>query len=270
MRRGGRLAVLLACGLLPAAPAAGVDAGAAAAPETLRPAGDARVVEVMTGATMRLASGDVARLAGVDAPRPANRGGRPWPHAEAARRALADLVLGRPVRLFHAGRRIDRYGRLIVHPFVGDRWVQGALVSAGHVRVRSYPGNRLRIAELLAREAAARRAGRGLWAYRRYAVRTPDTVRREIDSWQIVEGRVKAVAGYRSVTYLNFGDDWRTDFTVRVDARARRLFRTAGIDLKALEGRSVRVRGWVRRRNGPLIAATHPEQIERLPPAERR
>ena len=265
MRRGGWPRALLIC-LLPAAPGA----AAAAAPESLQPAGVVRVAEVMNGATVRLATGDTARLAGVDAPRAAGRGNEPWPHAEASRRALAALVLGRRVTLFHAGRRTDRYGRLLAHLFVGPRWVQGELVSAGHVRVRSYAGNRARIAELLARENGARRAGLGLWAHRRYAVRTPDSVRRDLHSWQIVEGTVQAVAAFRNVTYLNFGDDWRTDFTVRIDARARRLFRNAGIDLRALKGRTIRVRGWVRSRNGPLIVATHPEQIERLPPAPGR
>ena len=250
--------------LLPAAP------GAAAAPETLRPAGEARVVDVRNGAAVRLGTGDTARLAGVEAPRPGGGGRAAWPHAEASRRALAALVLDKPVRLFHAGRRTDRYGRLIVHLFVGPRWVQADLVSAGHVRVRSYADNRPRIAELLVREAAARRAGKGLWAYRRYAVRNPETVRRDIESWQIVEGRAKAVAAFRTVTYVNFGSDWRTDFTVRIGAPARRLFRAAGIDLTALAGRKIRVRGWVRSRNGPLIVATHPEQIEMLSPADSR
>ena len=267
MRRGGLLPILLLpilllpVFLLPIA----TGTGASAAPVKLQPAGETRVVGVVNGATVLLGTGDTARLAGVDAPRLQPRDGRLPTHAEASRQALAALVLDRPVSLFHAGRRTDRYGRLIVHLFVDRRWVQGALVSAGHVRVRSYADNRPRIAELLKREALARKAGRGLWAHDRYAVRTPETVRRDPGSWQIVEGRVKAVAALRSVTYLNFGADWRTDFTVRIDARARRLFRSAGIDLKALEGRTIRVRGWVRSRNGPLIAATHPEQVEILP-----
>ncbi len=227
-------------------------------------AGAAQVVAVVDGATVRLASGVTARLAGVAAPLP-GRDGAPPPHGRAARQALAALVLGRQVRLVDAGRRIDRYGRRVAHLFVGPRWVQGALVAAGHLRVRSEADTRARIAELLAREAGARRAGRGLWADRRHAVRTPQTVWRDIGSWQIVEGRVKAVAARRAFTYLNFGADWRSDFTVGIDPRARRLFRRAGLDPAALKGRRIRVRGWVRRRNGPFIVATHPEQIELLP-----
>ena len=42
-------------------------------------------------------------------------------------------------------------------------------------------------------------------------------------------------------------------------------FKAAGIDPKALAGKKLRVRGWVEWRNGPMIHATHAEQIELLP-----
>jgi len=37
------------------------------------------------------------------------------------------------------------------------------------------------------------------------------------------------------------------------------------IDPKVLAGKKLRVRGWVEWRNGPMIHATHAEQIELLP-----
>ena len=46
--------------------------------------------------------------------------------------------------------------------------------------------------------------------------------------------------------------------------RYRRLFDRAGLDIGAYEGKRVRVRGWLKSFNGPLIEATHPEQIELL------
>jgi hypothetical protein len=46
--------------------------------------------------------------------------------------------------------------------------------------------------------------------------------------------------------------------------RSRKLFRGAGVDPAGLDGRRIRVRGWLRSRNGPMIEATHPEQIELL------
>ncbi len=74
-----------------------------------------------------------------------------------------------------------------------------------------------------------------------------------------IPARVKSRGGWY---YINFTADWRSDFTIVVAARARRLFRVAGLDLAGLEGRRIRVRGWVKSYNGPMIEATHPEQIE--------
>jgi hypothetical protein len=65
--------------------------------------------------------------------------------------------------------------------------------------------------------------------------------------------------------YLNFGTDRARDFTVALDAAARRLFRDAGIDPAGLVGHRIRVRGWVRWFDGPRIDLTHPEQMEVLP-----
>jgi hypothetical protein len=65
--------------------------------------------------------------------------------------------------------------------------------------------------------------------------------------------------------YLNFGDDWRSDFTISIDRKDVPAFPAAGIDVKALAGKRVWVRGWIEWRSGPMIAATHPEQLELLP-----
>ncbi|MEQ9608241.1 MAG: thermonuclease family protein, partial [Kiloniellaceae bacterium] len=65
-------------------------------------------------------------------------------------------------------------------------------------------------------------------------------------------------------TYLNFAEDWREDFTISLDRRAERLFTEQGLDLGDYAGKRVRVRGWLKVRNGPMIEVTHPEQIEEL------
>ena len=111
---------------------------------------------------------------------------------------------------------------------------------------------------------AARAARRGLWSDRYYRVRNPSETWSDLDSFQIVEGRVVAADEVKGVGYLNFGPDWRTDFTFSLDRAALRLFRKAGVDIQSLAGRRVRGRGWLRPRNGPLIELTHPEQIELL------
>ena len=66
------------------------------------------------------------------------------------------------------------------------------------------------------------------------------------------------------MVFLNFGDNWRTDFTIRLDRRIARQFRRAGLTADSYDGRRVRVRGWLKNWNGPMIEASHPEQIEIL------
>ena len=80
----------------------------------------------------------------------------------------------------------------------------------------------------------------------------------------MVEGTVLDSAEVRGRTYLNFGEDWRSDFTVTISPKDKRRFREESFDLLALKGRRIRVRGWLHQRNGPMIDVTHPEQIELL------
>ena len=232
------------------------------------------VAEVIDGDTVLLDQpvhgAQEVRLVGIQAPKlPLGRPGfRAWPLADAAKRALSRMLLEQPVTLRFGSLRIDRHGRLLAHLTDADgRWMQGEMLRDGWARVYTFVDNRERAAEMLALEDDARRSGRGIWSHPFYAVRGArdvETLTRDIGSFQVVDGRVVAVARVRSTVYLNFDQDWRTDFTVRLDAAARRVFETTGVDPLALEGRRIRVRGWLRSRNGPMIDATHPEQIEVL------
>jgi hypothetical protein len=120
------------------------------------------------------------------------------------------------------------------------------------------------IPEMLALERRARSARRGIWRRGFYAIRSDGDAGRFIGSFQLVEGRIRKVAIVKGRGYLNFGSDWRTDFTISITRSALRGFMAAGIDPRGLEGRQVRVRGWLKSYHGPAIAASHPEQIEVL------
>ena len=71
-------------------------------------------------------------------------------------------------------------------------------------------------------------------------------------------------ARVRNRIYLNFGEDYKTDFTISIDRTAWSMFTESGLDPLSLEGKIVLVRGWIKDFNGPLIEVTHPEQIEIL------
>ncbi len=246
--------------------------GHPASSDTLANGGSGRVVEIVDGDTLILEDGREVRLVGIQAPKLplGRRNFKTWPLADTAKSALTTLALYKTVTLSYGGRRVDRHNRLLAH--LHDEkgvWIQGELLRSGMARVYSFQDNRAQIAEMLAMERKARAARRGIWRHRFYQIRDADTAHRHIGGFHLVEGQVRAVAARRKYTYLNFSDNWRTDFTIAVAARVRRLFKDAGLDLEALQGKTVRVRGWIKSRNGPLIDATHPEQIEILPDPTR-
>ena len=143
---------------------------------------------------------------------------------------MSELALGRQVGLGYGGRRIDRHDRALAHVYLLGRageagpWVQGALLEAGMARVYTFADNRSLIAEMLARERQARAGRRGIWADPFFAVRTPEGVDGHDGGFQIVEGIVLKAALVKGRVYLNFGADWKSDFTVTLAPAVRRVF----------------------------------------------
>lgn len=243
-------------------------AAAPAAAQGLEHGGEGRVVEVIDGDTVVLGGGEEVRLVGMMAPKLSL--GRAHvstePLAEEAKAALEDLVLGRVVTLGFGGERRDRHGRTLAHLHdEGGRWIQGAMIEAGLGRVYSFPDNRALVADMLALEMHARAEGRGLWANPYFAVLAADEDV-PLDRFVVVEGVIADAADIDGRVYLNFGADWRSDFTVTIGRKAATVFADAGVDPLALAGARVRVRGWTTFRNGPMIESSHPEPLEVLDP----
>jgi micrococcal nuclease len=222
------------------------------------------VAQVPSGNLLELDDGRVVRLAGIRLPASAEHMSQD-PAAQ-ARAALAGLVEGRAVWLEPASQAGDRHGRLVAQLWRDDGlWLQGALLEQGLVQVQTRPGEVALAAEMAVREEAARRSGAGIWAQGRHAPRPAHQVAQLVGSFQIVEGRVVRVAPTERYIYLNFGADWRSDFTLRVARSSERSFREAGIELEELAGRNVEVRGYVLEAGGPLIELSHPEQLRFRP-----
>lgn len=259
MRRGAWIPLVAA--LLLAARAAW------SAEPRLKDGGQAVVASVIDGRTVVLGDGRTVRLANVGSlvDEPVRAGVRPTPFAATSKDVLSKLVLGRTVQLKLSERPIDRYGRVIAQVFVnGDTWVQGELARLGLARVESAADSRGMIVAMQEIEDIARVAKLGIWSDGRYGIRTAEETGRHLNQFEIVEGRVAAADQVNGRVYLNFGPDWRTDFTVSVAPADARAFKREGVDLLAMQGKRIRVRGWLRSYNGPVIDVTHPEQIELL------
>lgn len=93
------------------------------------------------------------RLRGIDAPE------YDQPHGRESRQALTLKLAGGSVRVDGAAR--DQHGRLLGTLWLGDRDLNRELVAEGHAWVF---GGFAPDSDLLAAEAGARKARRGLWA----------------------------------------------------------------------------------------------------------
>lgn len=234
------------------------------------------VVEVRDAETLVLDDGSEVRLSGVLAPRnPAlDQSMATWPLLAEAHEALRSLVEGRSVALAYGGRRADRYGRQLAHLFVKGRdgsrvWVQGQILSQGLGRAFGLPGSTVCLEEMIAHERLARDERAGLWANAAYQLRAahaPRELMRYRNTFQLVRGRVRKVSATRGATYLNFGADWREDFTIAVPGGLRRVSPGWFQGLKDLAGQDVVVRGWIERRNGPMIEIAAPADLEIVHP----
>lgn len=225
------------------------------------------VATIIDGRTLMLDDGREVRLAAIEAAAANEPGGA------AAKAALEALAAGRRIELRASGDKsmpeTDRYGRLFGHVYVtsdnAERWAEAELIAQGHARVAARVGERACANTLFARERAARAANLGLWADPVYVIRPADdaaAVAAERGRFAIVEGKVLSVRESGPTIYVNFGRRWTQDFTVTIAKRNESAFTSAGLEPKRLQGRRVRVRGYVEQRGGPWVEATRPEQIE--------
>ena len=186
-----------------------------------------------------------------------------------AREQLQALIAHQKLLLESSGR--DRYRRIAadvyLQPDKGDKiWLQGELLKTGAVFVYPPTGSEPHLADLLKFEREARQAKRGLWNDPAYADKPAAKPTMGYGHFAFVSGKVVKAERIKNMVYLNFGEDWHDDFTIAIAAHDLQVFRDAAIDPLTYEGKTIRVRGWIKRNFGPMITVTHPAQIELLDP----
>jgi len=251
VRRGGLSVLIVVLGLGGASAAADGSCAVAEGPQR-------RVAAVPAAFVLALDDGTRIRLAGVVWPRPGD--------GEAARRALAGLAVGRPVRLAAAGAA-DRHGRLPARAVRDDGLdLSVALAAAGLALAAGAPRLTTCERDILAAEAAARAARRGGWGDGRLAVeRAADpALSAGAGRFAVVAGRVWSVGRAGRTHYLNFGPRWRLDFTVTIAESDAQVLASRGLAPAVLPGAEIRVRGWLDAREGGFLRLAGPEEIERV------
>ena len=237
------------------------------------PAAGMQVEEVLPAGILKLAGSAQIKLAGVLLPQqPLDpKFKRQAARHEQTLQQLRSFSMGKKARYASKSPR-DRHGRPVAQVFIGDgEWLQQSLITRGLARVEPETPGSACVAQLLQLEAAARRREAGFWSDSDVQVKgawATRRLRRLENTFQIVSGKVAKVAESKRFTYINFGKDWRTDFTASIRSRTARRLTKAGLKLSALAGREVRIRGWITYRNGPMIEVTRAGQIEVLEKAK--
>ena len=232
-----------------------------AAPCLFETQGQGHVAEVIDGRSFRLDDGREIKLAGIE-PMASGTG-----KAERAA-ALAAIVAGKDVTLHGADDTPDRYGRQAAFVFLAssDAPVQSLLLEQGAALLSSDIADKACAAALAAAEEAGKAEKKGIWnspAVIKNAESTDDILA-GMGHFLLVEGRVLSVRQAGATTYLNFGRRWTRDFAVTISRRNMTAVEAAGMALKSLENRRIRVRGWVEAHPAPRIEVVRAGQIEVL------
>ena len=213
-----------------------------------------KIASVHADGTLQLDDGSVVRLAGIKL--------GPKGHS-----ALAALCGDR--NLLVEGTAPERHSGQWAQVYALDQsgkktWVQKALIESGQAFVLPMTEAEDFLEPLLLAEKSARASKIGLWRDPAYVDWPADQASDRIGAYAFVVGTVTDVTRHKDKTYLNFGDDWRTDFSVVLSPRVARDLKRAALDAESLHGKKLRIRGMVERSFGPMIAPQHAEQIELL------
>jgi len=247
----------------------------------------AAVARVIDGDTLVLTDGVHVRLDGINALEiphrpeesdrclPSTRTQQPenfgcdLTYANAAKAMLEKLTDGKTVRLqINPQRRTDRYGRLLAQIFVTNESgkeisATEQLVTAGLAHVYPLSGQEIDTPRLIALEAKARAAHRDIWQLPEFQPTPAEQAQTQYGHYTLIEGRVTHVKQIKNRLFLNFGQDYRSDFSAIIEQHDWKNF--SGFDLPALQGQRLRLRGFLHEDYGPAMRLSNAEQIEVLP-----
>lgn len=196
----------------------------------------------------------------------------PGPLSVSVKNVLEDMLEGKKVKLYQR-KDTKKFGyKTRLDHFLGhvvrdsdNLWVQGSLLSEGYVRIRPSAYNIEAANTMKTIEAAARNKQIGIWSQTgqsKHRLFSPEDAIDGVDQWGVVEGVVAKVATINNILYLNFGTDWRKDFTIMIENDTRRKFQQSNINPISLAGSKIRVHGWLEEYNGPMIKLLDPIWLE--------
>ena len=216
------------------------------------------VSKVVDGDTIVMKSGDKVRYIGIDTPEYGS------PFFFEAKERNRSLVNGKKVRLeICPEERRDQYGRLLAFVYVNDQMVNRILIKEGLASLLIIPPCGLKVEEAFKRyELEAINSGIGLWRYEGKPISHLEAGR-YLGKIKRVSGKIISSYNSGKALFLNYGDDYKRDFTVVIFAEDIDNFTKAGINPENYyKYKESIVIGRIKAFNGPEIIVRGPEQIK--------
>jgi len=215
-----------------------------------------RIDKLIDPLTILLKDGSIIRLASIDIPQNNNED-----LAVEALSYLNKLLPEKTEIIIYQTRdaksgRVNRMNHQLSHLVTKDKniWIQGSLLSEGLARYYTAPDHDELLQDMQAAEETAIKSKKKLWAEdSQYSLKTAEDLEDQIGEFVVIEDTIQKVANIKNNAFLNFGNDWKTDFTVMLTSDKRRKLSQNGLNPQMLAKQKIRVRGWLREYNGPLI-----------------
>ncbi|MFH1282324.1 MAG: thermonuclease family protein [bacterium] len=229
---------------------------------------EAFVKNVIDGDTIELNSGDLVRYIGIDTPEVRINIGSKWElnpedFALEAKSFNAGLVEGKKVRLEYDVEKRDKYKRLLAYVFKDNIFVNAELLRQGYAALYTFPPNVKYTEEFVKFQEEARKNSRGFWKNKITGEISPEEAKKFINEVATVKGRVLSTFKTEKNIFLNFGRDYKTDFTIVIFERSFKEFYSAEIDPETYyKDKLVSITGKIKEYNGPEIIANHPYEIK--------
>lgn len=221
-----------------------------------------QVIQVIDGDTFEVKGDERVRILGIDTPE------RYKPYYREAREFLKDTILGKEIRLNPCeSTPRDRYARNLAFVEIGGKDVGTELLRRGLARTLFIGScSRKKSSLYLVLERSAFRQARGIWSIQQPRRVDHDQAGSYIGWMMNVTGQVRRVHIGPKAIHLNFGKDYRKDFTAVIFRSDLSSLSKQGLLMPVTDykGKHVQVTGYLRSYQGPEILIDSADQIKVL------
>lgn len=167
---------------------------------------------------------------------------------------LKESLIGNEIEYWSKNNKTDRHNRIISQINMNGKWLQCSILKSGDSIASPSPLSKDITDDLYKCEKLNNIA---------FFVSTNDAYK-FIGDYKIISGKIYSTYQSKKNLYINFDEDWKTDFSIMISNNIAKEFKPEQLTKLTTTGKTIRIRGRIEKYNGPIIKLTHLKQIEFL------